>query len=149
MVALEKKEESVDMKEMFIHICDERLSICDALEEIADSLPKRVDRQVCVHTARVLPQIIKKAHHFETEIFFPNLEKTKFISLDLDATLERLKNEQVADEYSGEELGDVLMSYGIGEPILGAEATGYMLRGFFEKLRRHVAFEKELFFKKP
>ena len=38
----------------------------------------------------------------------------------------------------------MLLSYAEGRPTHSAEATGYMLRGFFEALRRHIAIEEEL-----
>lgn len=144
-MALEKIKESAEIDIMFNHICDEQLSICDALEEIADTLPKRIDKQVCIHTARILPQIIKRAHYFEDNILFPSLKRSKIMSIDLSVTIKRLTLEQAANEYFTEELSDVLLAYAIENPILEAEATGYMLRGFFEKLRQHVAFKKELF----
>ncbi len=30
------------------------------------------------------------------------------------------------------------------QPVLAPEATGYMLRGFFECLRRHIRHERDL-----
>jgi len=145
MAIKSSKKESIDKEGMFNRIRDEQLSLCGVLEEIADSLPHSIDRQVCIHTARILPQIIDRAHRFEEDVLFPLLENSKTVAHDLEATISRLKNEHVGDKCFAEELGEVLMSYGLGKPMQGAEATGYMLRGFFEALRRHIAFERELF----
>ena len=38
----------------------------------------------------------------------------------------------------------MLRSYGESRPNLAPDAAGFMLRGFFESLRRHVAFERQL-----
>jgi len=43
-----------------------------------------------------------------------------------------------------EEIQIELMQMTTGQPVLTPEATGYMLRGFFEGLRRHVRHEREL-----
>ncbi|MNL85495.1 hypothetical protein D3C87_2138230 [compost metagenome] len=37
---------------------------------------------------------------------------------------------------------DALLKLGSGATV-NMEATGYMLRGFFEGMRRHIAFERE------
>lgn len=122
----------------------EQRKLCDALESIADSLPDNVDRQTCMHAARALPPLIDRAHRFEENVLFIAIEEMSPVLLDLRPTLARLKLEHVGDEYSAEELSEVLMSYGEGTPMHTAEATGYLLRGFFEALRRHIAIEEEL-----
>jgi hemerythrin-like domain-containing protein len=119
----------------------EQLALCDKLEEIADSLPVSVDRQSCIHTARALGSVIDRAHRMEEEMLFPLLRDAGPVVLDPGAMLERLKIEHAGDEYYAEELVEVLLSYGAGTPMHSAEVTGYMLRGFFESVRRHVAFE--------
>lgn len=133
-----------DMVSLFDRARVEQLALCDTLEEIADSLPDSVDRQMCIHTARALGPVIDRAHRMEENIIFPALERFGAFVIDLKATLERLRIEHAGDEFFAEELVEVLMSYGAGNPVHNAEATGYMLRGFFESLRRHIAFESEL-----
>lgn len=122
----------------------ELLVLCDTLENIADSLPDRVDRQLCFHTSIMLGPLIERAHRMEEEILFPVLEHQDTGLVDLSSTIERLKMEHVGDKYTAEDLSEMLMSYGTGTHTLSAEAAGYMLRGFFEALRRHIAFEYEL-----
>ena len=39
--------------------------------------------------------------------------------------------------------GDTLNRLGSGDGTVNAEAAGYMLRGFFESIRRHIAFEQQ------
>ncbi len=121
-----------------------KLALCDRLEEIADALPDKMDAQVCAVTARAIGPILEKAHQFEEEIFYPGLTKHLKGAGDQDPIFERLKIEHHEDICFGEEVRDVLISYGAGKPNQTADATGYMLRGFFESLRRHMAFEQEL-----
>ncbi len=122
----------------------DKMALCDRLEEIADGLPDNIDRQICATTARASEPILKKAHAYEEEILSPALIKFHHGTLDQTMIFDRLRAEHYEDRCFGEEVRDVLMSYGEGKPIQAADATGYMLRGFFESLRRHMAFEAEL-----
>ncbi|MBU1174081.1 MAG: hemerythrin domain-containing protein [Alphaproteobacteria bacterium] len=122
----------------------EQRTLCDALEQIADSLPDAIDRKVCLHVARLLPTLIARAHRYEEEVLFAALDRPGLTPFDPHPTLERLKIEHAGDECFAEELSEVLLSYAEGRPTHSAEATGYMLRGFFEALRRHIAIEEEL-----
>ena len=58
--------------------------------------------------------------------------------------VERLRLEHVEDECFAEEVQYELMLLGQGRPVLAPEATGYMLRGFFEGIRRHIRHERDL-----
>ena len=122
----------------------EQRLLCDALEQIADSLPDAVDRKVCLHAARLLPTLMVRAHRYEEDMLFTALDRPGLTPFNPHATLERLKMEHAGDECFAEELSEVLFSYAEGRPTHSAEATGYMLRGFFEALRRHIAIEEEL-----
>ncbi len=120
----------------------EQLALCRELEDIADSLPSSVNRQKCIFAAQALGPLIKMAHTYEENVFFPWLETRSIPGEDLDTTLTRLKFEHFEDECYAEELVDTLLKLGRGDQV-NMEATGYMLRGFFEALRRHIAFERD------
>jgi hypothetical protein len=62
---------------------------------------------------------------------------------DIETTLTRLRFEHCEDECFAEELTEALHALGAGRAEINIEATGYMLRGFFEAMRRHIAFESE------
>jgi hemerythrin-like domain-containing protein len=124
------------------HAHAEQLVLCDQLEQIADSLPANVDRQKCLYAARALSPLIKGVHKYEENILFPWLENISDIQPALRETLNRLKFEHCEDACFAEELTDTLQRLGSGAAV-NVEATGYMLRGFFEALRRHIAFERE------
>jgi hemerythrin-like domain-containing protein len=120
----------------------EQLRLCAELEMIADSLPANVNRQKCIYAAKALGPMIKGLHHYEENVLFPALEM-RGLAGDLAKTLARLKFEHFEDECFAEELSERLLLLGAGGGDVNMEATGYMLRGFFEAIRRHIAFERE------
>ncbi len=121
----------------------EQLVLCDQLEEIADSLPANINRQKCMYAAKALGPLIHGLHHYEENVLFPWIEKNMGKRRHMAETLTRLKFEHCEDECFAEELTDALLKLGAGDGNINAEATGYMLRGFFEAVRRHIAFERE------
>jgi len=132
------------MADLFEKAKRDQFALCDTLESIADSLPHSIDRQTCIHTAKALGNVIQSAHQIEEELIFPYLE-TRILSIrDPQATFDRLRLEHAGDEFAAEEVIEVLLSLGRNDPIQSSEATGYMLRGFFDNLRRHIAFEQEI-----
>ncbi|AYD00994.1 hypothetical protein NCHU2750_16040 [Neorhizobium sp. NCHU2750] len=124
-----------------LKVQDEKLALCNELEQIADSLPASVDRQKCIYAAQALCPLIRRAHRDEETLLFPQLARLQPGIGPLSATLDRLKYEHFEDECYAEELTEALFRLGADEPV-NDEAIGYMLRGFFEGLRRHIAFEK-------
>lgn len=58
-------------------------------------------------------------------------------------SLDRLLAEHVEDECFAGELTEALLLLGRNGSADNPEALGFMLRGFFEARRRHVAFERE------
>lgn len=121
----------------------EQLLLCDRLEEIADSLPDSVNRQKCIYAARALGPMIRGVHRFEEEVVFPLIAERLKGDTHIEATLNRLRFEHCEDECFAEELIEALHALGAAEADINIEATGYMLRGFFEAMRRHIAFESE------
>lgn len=127
---------------------DEKLSLCNELEQIADSLPSNINRQKCLYAAKVLCPLIRRAHQAEESLLFPRVVSLQPGANPLMAALDRLKYEHLEDECYAEELTEALLRLGSGEPV-NTEAVGYMLRGFFEGLRRHIAFERAQFMRDP
>jgi len=134
----------VDPAFLVTQIHEEQIALCDALEKIADSLPDNLDRQSCLQVARSLPGLMARAHQIEEEVLFPTLRSRRPNVPGLNKTLDRLHYEHLEDDCYAEELFDALMSHGQGNGRPDSEAFGYMLRGFFEGLRRHLAYEDEL-----
>src|SRR5690606_38532948 len=121
----------------------DQLALCRTLESIADSLPAALDRAACINAARALGPLITRAHELEEDLIFPAIEQRCPQIEVMSKTIERLKYEHMEDVCFSEELYDALMAYGRGEDRPAPDAFGYMLRGFFESLRRHIAFEQE------
>jgi hemerythrin-like domain-containing protein len=120
----------------------EQLRLCAELEQIADSLPRNISRQKCIYAAKALAPVIKGVHHYEDTVLFPHLEKAFSSRTDMTTLLARLKLEHFEDECLADELEERLIQLGAGRTDVNMEATGYMLRGFFEAIRRHVAVEE-------
>jgi hemerythrin-like domain-containing protein len=122
---------------------DEQLRLCKELESIADSLPANINRQKCIYAAKALSPLIKGVHHYEETVLFPKIGSLSDSGAGVEDTINRLKFEHFEDECFAEEIAERLLLLGSGRGDINMEATGYMLRGFFEAIRRHVAFERE------
>ncbi len=123
------------------HALERQMALCDLLEEIADSLPNRLDYATCLRASRLIGPLLRDAHAAEEAVLFPRIAATLGPA---NAVVERLRLEHLEDESFAEEVQYELHQIGCRQPVLAPEATGYMLRGFFECLRRHVRQEREL-----
>lgn len=122
-----------------------QLELCDELEDIADSLPSRINQEQCLTVAQYLATLIRDIHRFEEDALFPGLKNNSYLFNELATTIERLRFEHFTDECYADDLTDRLLYLGSGGTNVNMEATGYMLRGFFEAVRRHIAFERDYF----
>lgn len=122
-----------------------QLALCDALEAIADSLPGSIVNQDCLLAAQDLGRLIRDVHAYEEETLFPALRHHYAMSPDFNAAVDRLTFEHLADECYADDIAEKLIYVGSGGRDVNMEALGYMLRGFFEALRRHIAFERDHF----
>lgn len=120
---------------------DRQLALCDELEAIADSLPDRLNHEKCRRTASQVGPLLRLAHENEEALLFPRIAA---MHAQGRAVVEQLRLEHLEDECFGEEVQFELHQIGCRRPVLAPETTGYMLRGFFECLRRHVRHEREL-----
>ncbi|MEO0329643.1 MAG: hemerythrin domain-containing protein [Pseudomonadota bacterium] len=120
-----------------------QLSLCQRLERIADSLPNNVDKQECLSVSWQIYPAVCEAHHFEENALFPLLSTEEEKMPNVSKSLERLKFEHWEDESSAEDISVSLRQLVFEPSQTDCEKTAYMLRGFFEGMRRHLAFEKE------
>lgn len=121
-----------------------QVQMCDAMERIADGLPDEVDRRLCAQVASCLQFDLPLHHHDEEEGLFPLLKKRARPEDGLDDILERLASEHAADNDFASEIAEALDTLGQGGRPANPEMLGYMLRGFFERYRRHVHWENQL-----
>lgn len=122
---------------------DRKMRICDDLEAIADGLPSRVDRLKCLLVANELVPLLRLCHSYEEKYLFPAFAGKNSNDAARTASIRRLKAEHVEDECAAQDLTDTLLAIGHGGAVANPEAVGFMLRGFFDSMRRHVAFERE------
>ncbi|WP_244514833.1 hemerythrin domain-containing protein [Ensifer sp. LCM 4579] len=120
-----------------------QLTLCDHLEAIADSLPHGVDRGMCAYAAKMLGPLLRDLHVREEGVVFAWTEERFGDDPSVLTTLELLKNEHFEDECFADELAEMLGRLGTADATVNPETAGYMLRGFFTNLRRHVRFEQQ------
>jgi len=136
-------KDPISVKEKLLQHHNILMTLCSNLERIADSLPDISDTQECLVICRDIFPKVKKAHDFEEKVLFPLLHKGEQDKTLLDNNLERLCYEHWEDESFAEEISDVFRAYIDKPEKKDAEKLSYMLRGFFEGIRRHIAFETE------
>ena len=115
-------------------------ALCVALEQLADSLPHRFDTYLGLSLARRVWPTLRRAHIFEERVIFPVLIAARG---DLADTLDRLHGEHLEDEDQAADLHDAIIALVADRSRRDAERIGYMLRGLFIGLGRHLAFERE------
>jgi hemerythrin-like domain-containing protein len=130
--------------ETFEHGHAELARLCANLEKVADALPDNVDLSACGALARDMETIIPDVLRDEEDRLFPFLLRRFPGMPDLPPAFERLKAEHHADLCHAEEVGEALTTFAAGRPSLSTDAIGYMLRGFFDGQRRHIAAERQL-----
>ncbi len=121
-----------------------QVEMCDAMERIADGLPDEVDRRLCAQVASCLEFDLPLHHHDEEHALFPLLKNRALPEDGLDNILDRLAAEHSSDNDFASEIAEALESLGQGGRPANPEMLGYMLRGFFERYRRHVQWENTL-----
>ncbi len=121
-----------------------QLELCDVLEYLADSLPSAIDEGLASVAVAILRNGLPRHMSLEEEVLFPLLRRRIAGTPHLTAMLHRLEDEHDTDEGFASEIADALESLAGREAADDAEMLGYMLRGFFECQRRHIAWENEV-----
>lgn len=119
------------------------LALCHDLEALADSLPFDVNERLCHDVSDSVVALLARTQAFEEELLFPDLDREAGSCFSA-MMIERLKNEHRCDRLAAEEIALTLKALLRGHCGLTFETIGYMLRGFFECVRRHVASERAL-----
>lgn len=121
-----------------------QVEMCDAMERIADGLPDDVDFNLCARVASCLQFDLPLHHHDEETALFPLLKIRALPDDGLADILDRLASEHSSDTDFASEIAESLEGLGQGKPPNNPDMLGYMLRGFFERYRRHVHWENAL-----
>lgn len=131
-----------DPRAMLRRAQGEMFSLCDILEDIADSLPDNLDRRKCRLAATSMEPLISDIHHFEEKTIFPMARRELVRLGSSNDCIERLEAEHFEDQGYAGELATAL-KHAMEGTSFHAEMLGYMLRGFFDSVRRHTAFERD------
>ncbi len=121
-----------------------QLELCGLLEHLADCLPECIHGAVALSAAAILRQALGPHLQLQEEMLFPLLRRRAGADSALMAIVSQLEAEHAADEMLAHELADELQLMGQSGRARNPEMLGYMLRGFFERLRRHIAWETRL-----
>jgi len=152
---LSARPEKDDIEDKVCRLCDglpadvmarlhaQKLALCDLLEEVADSLPQDLDHARCAEIAATLEPLMRAVHAYEEEVLFPAYVASQGATPQADELIARLKAEHIEDVDFATELAEGLSLVATGSDMPNADALGYMLRGFFSAVRRHVAGERE------
>lgn len=116
-----------------------QLELCQALEQIADCLPDSFDRRLARCAATVLECGLVHYVRFEDEKLFPIVRARG--GEDVQDALRQLESEHVRDQAFALEIAEELDELCRPVPCRNPDMLGYMLRGFFEGRRRHIAWE--------
>lgn len=113
--------------------------LCLRLEGLADSLPDRIDTLAATRLAARIPPFLAACQRREEHDVFPTL-----IARDpsLRPTLLRLRAEHLEDEDHAGLVAETLTAFARDPRRSGADRLGYLLRGLFQPLRRHAAFDR-------
>lgn len=130
--------------DMIAHAHAVQVQMCDAMERIADGLPDDVDRRLCAQVASCLQFDLPLHHHDEEAGLFPILKQRALVEDGVDQILDRLAAEHSSDTDFASEIAESLELLGQGRRSTNPDMLGYMLRGFFERYRRHVHWENTL-----
>ncbi len=130
--------------DMIAHAHALQVQMCDAMERIADGLPDDVDRRLCAQVASCLQFDLPLHHHDEEAGLFPILRERVLPEDSLGEILDRLASEHSSDTDFASEIAESLEHLGQGGRASNPDMLGYMLRGFFERYRRHVHWENTL-----
>jgi hypothetical protein len=123
----------------------EQDKICRSLEELADSLPEHLNTLGAVLLVGRLRALLRRAHELEETRVFPILVEAPVGARgDLRPVIDRLRAEHTENEDYVADLEDTLMETW-ARPVarVDAERLGYLLRGLFVSLRRHVAQDRD------
>lgn len=116
--------------------------LCDLLEAIADGLPHQFDSSLALASVSVLEVGMPRHIRFEEEALFPLLRRRVSEDNSLHSALECLESEHDRDGAALVEIVDGLRTAIRDGEVRNADMLGYMLRGFFESQRRHIAWEE-------
>jgi len=127
----------------FARLIREKINVCEQLEHIADRLPNQVNVDQCAKLAELLPDMLGLCDDINQRVIFPLLLRHQSQRYFTHSMAQRLVDERMMDQGYALEVSELLDQLAKAESIRNAEASGYLLRSFFETVRRSSAFDLE------
>lgn len=124
------------------HCYSSLLRLCDDLETVADRLPAAISPHDCKLLAARLDMLMTETHVEEERVLIPLLMSDGRVELSQLAN--RLRREHEVDTVTMQEVVEALRTLAGARPMTSPDATGYLLRAFFESLRRHIHSEQDI-----
>jgi len=117
------------------------LNLCDMLEKIADNLLEPLDMEMTRSGIVTMRRCLKRHVELEEKYLYPVLTKRLCPGDLAENLLEHIRFEHSSDESLAHDTADQLEQALVSGRAANPEMLGYMLRGFFECRRRHIAWE--------
>jgi len=117
------------------------LNLCDSLERIADNLLYPLDREIVSTGIIKLRRCLKRHVALEEGYLYPVLAKRAAPGELTEVMLSQISAEHAVDDSLAHDAADQLEQALERGCVENPEMLGYMLRGFFECRRRHIAWE--------
>jgi hemerythrin-like domain-containing protein len=116
-------------------------NLCDMLEKIADNLLEPLDTELARTGVVSLRTCLKRHVLLEEKYFYPVLTERLCPGDLAENLLDHIRYEHTTDESLAHDTADQLEQALMRGRASNPEMLGYMLRGFFECRRRHIAWE--------
>jgi hemerythrin-like domain-containing protein len=116
-------------------------NLCDMLERIADNLLEPLDTELARSGIVTMRRCLKRHVLLEEKYLYPVLTKRLCPGDLAENFLLHIRSEHTTDECVAHDTADQLEQALVTGRASNPEMLGYMLRGFFECRRRHIAWE--------
>lgn len=115
--------------------------LCDLLEALADGLPHNFDKGLAEIAVALLEGSVPSHMQLEETMLFPKLRERITPDDPLHAAMHCLEEEHDRDSALLMEMIDALKTAISDGVSSNANMLGYLLRGYFDSQRRHIAWE--------
>jgi len=116
-------------------------NLCDMLERIADNLLGPLDTELARTGIVTMHKCLRRHVLLDEKYLYPVLTKRLCPGDLAENLLEHIRMEHSSDESLAHDIADQLEQALASGRVANPEMLGYMLRGFFECRRRHIAWE--------
>ncbi|WP_366140037.1 hemerythrin domain-containing protein [uncultured Jannaschia sp.] len=115
--------------------------VCHELEALADTLPDRIDTLAATVLAEELYPTLRACQDLEEARIFPAILAS---GAGLEVTIARLRAEHIEDEDHAVMVAESVMRFVRDPRRADADRLGFLMRGLFQPLRRHSAFDRDI-----